>query len=307
MTTSKINLVVNTDEYTSFRCYYLRPIFDEYLKYTEYDQTISYDKSNTVFVTKSPDSKWIKNYKDLGYKIAFDNLWESRESFEIHNPNCQDHVVNCKNFFWYNESLWYTALGYNNYKPNKNYSKLAFMPLRMQKPHRDRLIELLNSKLDQLIYSYTSKNIFLPNDGNINDVEWERYFNPGWYNNTYFSIVAETTVDPGDIFVTEKTFKPLAFYHPFIILGQSGILAHIQKLGFSTFDNIFDESYDELVNFDDRLQKITNNINDFVAIPYDQTTLEKLEHNRNLFFNYDLVKKGIIEEIINPIMEFINE
>jgi hypothetical protein len=303
---SKIKVVINTDEYTTFRCYYLRPILDEYLQYTEYNESDSYEKSNTVFVTKSPNSEWVQKYRLLGYKVAVDNLWEQKSSFKKTHPNYKGYVINCSNFFWYNESLWYTALGYDKYKPNKNYSKLALLPINIPKLHREQLIKLLKPKLDQLIYSNTSKGIYLPGDKDSSDIEWQRYFNPDWYDSTYFSIVAETTVTTGDIFVTEKTFKPIAYYHPFIILGQPGILKRIQQLGFETFDNIFDESYDNLVNFSDRLININDTIDKFIRAPYDVLTLEKIEHNHNLFFNYIIVKNGIIEKIINPLLEFVN-
>ena len=39
----------------------------------------------------------------------------------------------------------------------------------------------------------------------------------------------------------------------------------------------------------------------------DQLTLEKLEHNYNLFYNLDLAHKYFKEEIVDPIYEFANK
>ncbi len=52
------------------------------------------------------------------------------------------------------------------------------------------------------------------------------------------------------IFLSEKTFKPIACSHPFQILGAKGSLKELRKLGYLTFENLFDESYDELDNIE---------------------------------------------------------
>jgi hypothetical protein len=45
--------------------------------------------------------------------------------------------------------------------------------------------------------------------------------------------------------ITEKTFKPLVNFHPFVMFGDPGSLALIRWLGFKTFAPVIDESYDE--------------------------------------------------------------
>lgn len=47
-------------------------------------------------------------------------------------------------------------------------------------------------------------------------------------------------------FTSEKVFKPIACYHPFIVLGGRGELEILKGRGYKTFSDYFDESYDTL-------------------------------------------------------------
>jgi hypothetical protein len=168
---------------------------------------------------------------------------------------------------------------------------------------RDKLFNVINKDSDQFLFSYRSLGHTLP--GDIETAEWQRHFNPDWYNNTYFSIVAETVVDHTlPLFITEKTFKPIAFQHPFIILGQPNVLRWLRYLGFETFDNLFDESYDTVSNVDNKLEIIDKNIFNFAKTPYDVLTEQKIAHNHNLFFDQTQVLDRIQQEIINPILNY---
>jgi hypothetical protein len=104
---------------------------------------------------------------------------------------------------------------------------------------------------------------------------------------------------------TEKTYKPIAFFHPFIIWGQKGILNHLHNQGFESFTNLFNEDYDNRVSIDNRLKIIIDNIKFFNKVPYDSITLDKLQHNHSLFFNTELIKQRIFDEIVNPILEWV--
>lgn len=92
-----------------------------------------------------------------------------------------------------------------------------------------------------------------------------------YFDNSYFSLVQETFFDntldwsTGDIgfyeciFITEKTYRPIYFKHPFILLGVKGSLAGLREYGFKTFSPYFDESYD---NIDDPVVRIETALNE---------------------------------------------
>ena len=70
---------------------------------------------------------------------------------------------------------------------------------------------------------------------------------------TYFSVVSETNFyrdyGPG-LFLSEKVFKPVSRRHPFLVLGRPHTIKKFNELGYRSFSDIIDESYDD--EFDDR-------------------------------------------------------
>jgi hypothetical protein len=136
----------------------------------------------------------------------------------------------------------------------------------------------------------------------------QRYFNPEWYNDTYFSLVSETRINNQfELHITEKTFKPIAFYHPFLIWGQPRVLEHLTSLGFETYGNLFDESYDLEFDSIKRLNKILDNIKSFEYVEFDSITDQKAKHNHQLFFSVDIIKDRVKKEIVDPIIEFFEK
>lgn len=77
-----------------------------------------------------------------------------------------------------------------------------------------------------------------------------------FYQNSLVSIVTETNWDIPHLTSTEKSFKPFKEKHPFIIVGVNGALKSMRELGFKTFSDYWDESYDEIKNPHMRLLKI---------------------------------------------------
>jgi hypothetical protein len=200
------------------------------------------------------DDPQVIQLKQQGYKVAVDQLWEQPK----HQKDF--YWIQCNNWFWYNESLWWKSLGHHTRQPASRPTKLAFMPMRKESGARIQLKQAMEEYLDQFVWSFQDKT--LPGDINPEHAEYQRYINSQWYDDTYFSIVAETLID-GPVWISEKSFKPIAHYHPYMIAGQPGVLKYLQNLGFETFDNMFDESYDQQAEYAVRVQIIKNNIKNF--------------------------------------------
>lgn len=107
---------------------------------------------------------------------------------------------------------------------------------------------------------------------------------------TFISLVSETNVNSDNLFFSEKTYKPIYAKQPFIIYGNPHSLKYLKGLGFKTFDNWFDESYDDEVIFEKRLNKIMSlletiskmDIGELQQIREEMKPI--LEHNYELFF-----------------------
>lgn len=73
---------------------------------------------------------------------------------------------------------------------------------------------------------------------------------------TELSVVLETEFDGSRIHLTEKTLRPIACGHPFVLAAGPGALEYLKNYGFKTFDPWIDESYDQEPDSLKRLQKI---------------------------------------------------
>lgn len=141
----------------------------------------------------------------------------------------------------------------------------------------------------------------------------------GWVNpsklfqNSFVSIVAESYVDqPFDPIFTEKIFKPIWNFRPFIVSASTGALAYLKKLGFATFDQWVDESYDTETDLVKRVTKINQEINRLSKLPISecckmlQDMREILTHNRQNFYNLKLQLDSRVEEVNNLIQQHID-
>ena len=106
-----------------------------------------------------------------------------------------------------------------------------------------------------------------------------------------FNIVVEAwfTTDPtyrDHPMLTEKIFRNIHYRKPFILIGQHGALEEFRILGYKTYDELIDESYDLEKDNDSRLQKVFTQIQKLIDEPDDfwQKNKDKLDaiHKHNL-------------------------
>ena len=104
---------------------------------------------------------------------------------------------------------------------------------------------------------------------------------------SFLYVITETVFDYPYCFITEKTFKTFLNKRPFVMLGPPGTLKQIKKLGFKTFDSIFDESYDEIADPSDRLSKVVEIIKNVSSLSLGEIKKIMLEIQPILDFNHD--------------------
>jgi hypothetical protein len=82
------------------------------------------------------------------------------------------------------------------------------------------------------------------------------------YRKSMFSIVTETDFGASDhdFLLTEKSFKPLLFGHPFIVFSGPGALRELRDLGYAGYDPIIPESYDGIFDPSLRFLSISKSI-----------------------------------------------
>ena len=80
------------------------------------------------------------------------------------------------------------------------------------------------------------------------------------HKNSYFYICTETFTTGEYKSLTEKVFKPIANFQPFLFVAYPGALHVLKELGFKTFDGFIDESYDHEQDESKRIQMIYKEI-----------------------------------------------
>lgn len=179
-----------------------------------------------------------------------------------------------------------------------------------------RIEEYLDDKEKQTHASHLV-NIGYKKYLDTHDLNDDRTFNKSFYTNSFFSLVTETEASDDILTLSEKSFKPILNYHPFLIWGGRGSLQVLRDRGYETFPEIFDESYDNLPQ-KERLNSVVKNAIDFSKKDIKtkkrifQQVTNKLVHNRNHFLslNYEeeMVRtRQLIDNIIDDYQKTLKE
>ena len=196
---------------------------------------------------------------------------------------------------------------YSSIKLNHSHKTKDFLYLN-GKPHPHR-VKLLNTLLKTTILdnSLWSASCSSQGWGDKEKKLDEKYELPEWrglavdgyddstrrvhypqYNTTICSLIPETLATNDFHYITEKTCKPLMAEHLFVVLAGRGYLRNMRSLGFRTFHDFFDESYDECDDIDVRISKIVSTLEQIKKIDplslYNETK-DIRKHNRELFFD----------------------
>lgn len=128
-----------------------------------------------------------------------------------------------------------------------------------------------------------------------------------FYYDSYFSVISETTFYTNEFtnsrFITEKTFKSILMRHPFVIVSVPNSLVVLKQLGYKTFAPWINESYDCVLNDNDRMLAIADEIERLVNLKKEEleeflrNVISICEYNYQLLcsrtnFIYEDVKNG---------------
>jgi len=118
-------------------------------------------------------------------------------------------------------------------------------------------------------------------------------FNTADYSATDIEVVLETLFDDDRLHLTEKSLRPIACGQPFILAGTNGSLEYLRGYGFKTFNSVWDESYDQIMDPEERLTAIIN-LMEQISTWDELTKKNKLlqaqqiaNYNRQWFFSQD--------------------
>lgn len=125
------------------------------------------------------------------------------------------------------------------------------------------------------------------------------------YDNTFFSYTYNTFATSKDtIYLTEKTWKDIMCFHPFLLVSNSGSLKELKKLGYKTFSSHINESYDDEEDFNKRSEILLLEVNRLCEMNKTQLLDWYANQADILIHNFKhFVKSNPVKETINKIME----
>ncbi len=129
------------------------------------------------------------------------------------------------------------------------------------------------------------------------------------YENSLLTVVTESHFEQKGLFITEKTFRPMALGHPFIVIGQPFLLKELNSLGFKT--NFLDTSYDSVLDNNQRITLVHNQLLEWKKMSYENKInligqwLKDVEHNFNhyKFLNF---KKIMFDTLIESTKKYFS-
>ena len=105
------------------------------------------------------------------------------------------------------------------------------------------------------------------------------------FYHSYLHIICETFVD--HVFFSEKTYKPIKYFQPFVMINGQYSLQHFKDMGYQTFDRYIDESYDLEPIIERRIELATQAGLDFISRPDLHEIMKEMypifEHNYHNF------------------------
>jgi len=246
--------------------------------------------------------------KRKGYKGVFSNIWET---------NFTNNEV---------DSLSHSIL-------NKNIRQYKFLYLG-GKPRTHRLRFYYNCNLEKEFSENTlqstgfgyffegNKKItieakILDDEGILHnngiDESIASTINYSFYKSTYISIIPMSFFHfSHDLFeINEKLWKPIVNLQPFIILGQPKTLNYLKNIGYKTFDKWIDESYDDILDDENRLQSIIQETKRLSKLSKSQLSDMLVDMHDVLIYNYNLntnkrINLTVENEVYNNIVEELN-
>lgn len=119
--------------------------------------------------------------------------------------------------------------------------------------------------------------------------EYSSWSKCNWYKNFFVDVVTETVFNYPYAYISEKIMRSILIGRPFILFGAPNTLTWLKELGFKTFSDFWDESYDLDPDPNSRFEKLCNLLLtiDSWSIDHCRSMLKSMthliQHNQNVY------------------------
>lgn len=272
-------------------------IFSTVLKF-KYDSDVGYFAAQNAMTIEKLDGELLKNdYFEANYSNPKTKYFYSAAN-SINTDRMHYYKFIDDNNLWDKNNLaFFSTYRNNELGQGFNYSKIVYDYNR----GKGGLIEIDDSF------------IFKPKpfeDEEFKTMEYSLLTNLNRYSDSLFEMVFETMYESceGQIIQTsEKTLKPFIQKKPFLTFSYTHMISELKELGFKTFDFIFSEEYDKLVDHTNRLYYVLDEYKTICDRDIEELTNIVKENYDILDHNYINMKRLLNKFKTDFISEIENE
>ena len=280
-------------------CINAKEIYEEYCLVNN----IPEDKQERLTIVSYPSSQ---------------NIFRPNIGTDEDEPFYDDTIVPEKLFLMWNRRYRSHRLALSLYLEEKNLidrSYISFSDRDIERPTIEfkkivtpDIVVHLYPWLYQEVIDRFSERLPLVIDGetNINQMCEDRgNESRPFYQNSLVSIITETNFEQSEVTLTEKSYKPIKEKHPFIIVGAPGAIKGMQDAGFQTFNEFWDESYDNLKNPGERMLAIMRIISDIATWDNDKILDFRRRVKPILDNNFRILKDSSPKTIVSYLSDIV--
>lgn len=264
----------------------------EPLNWSHYNDTSPYQLNLLVKTREDTGVDYLNQHLRLNILHNWQKRWILLHS-ELNSPELEKYEQN--NYvgaYWWSHAVisrdWYRYAEYDpSLRPSTDQTTFLVYcrDVTGSRTYRKTFLDSINRELSSYcqIGSVNADNVSSDSSASYDSLD---------FNLTAISVVLETVFDQR-IHLTEKTLRPIACGHPFILAAGPGSLKLLEHYGFKTFSPWINESYDLESDPDKRLQMIVDEMHRLSTHPNLSHVIEQCravaEYNKRRFFSSDFL------------------
>ena len=127
-----------------------------------------------------------------------------------------------------------------------------------------------------------------------------------YYHQSAICLVTETWAEGRKLFISDAIFAPILHCTPFLLIGCRGSLSFLRSKGFKTFNNILDESYDDIEDDAERWDAVLTQVEKLgkeqTIFSIKEQLKETLDYNLNHMFDVAIQEEQSFELSLRGIL-----
>ena len=183
-------------------------------------------------------------------------------------------------------------------EPEEFYLFDKYLGIHTKLPPQTAAVKYLDllDKLEKYVPCYADIEDITDFTGDLGNNPWSRHHYAihavpiDLIKQIFFYVVTDGTFDDEYGQLTEKIPKGLCTI-PSMNLGQVGALRRCRELGFKTFPDMFDESYDEIEDCYERFKSVTSQTKYLCTLDYNELHKKYVKSFENVLYNQEILVK----------------